>query len=90
MNWTTAKLASESIALLTVAACAVFTTAKLNTVMYNLDGAIARLEGVESKANATLVNLDAYTKTWAAASKDSDYRHSGTSHRCPRHALAGR
>ena len=70
MNWTTAKLASESIALLTVAACAVFTTAKLNTVMYNLDGAIARLEGVESKANATLVNLDAYTKTWAAASKD--------------------
>jgi uncharacterized phage infection (PIP) family protein YhgE len=40
--------------------------AKLN----GASGVLMRIEGVESKANATLVNLDKGTATWAASAKD--------------------
>lgn len=36
----------------------------------HINGVLTRAEGVESKANATLINLDKGTAAWAASSKD--------------------
>lgn len=68
MNWLPVKYATESLALVTLAVCAVVVTAKLDAVLYHLDGAVTRLEAIETKANATLVNLDKASATWASAS----------------------
>ena len=70
MTLQSAKLVCESICLLTVAVCAVFATRSLDRVLKHVDGAVVRAEGIETKLNATLINLDKGTATWAAASKE--------------------
>ena len=42
----------------------------MDTKLNGPSGILMRAEGVESKANATLVNLDNGTKVWAASAKD--------------------
>jgi hypothetical protein len=44
--------------------------AEAHTLLVHLDGAAMRAEGIETKANATLVNLDKGTAVWAASAKD--------------------
>jgi ABC-type transporter Mla subunit MlaD len=39
-------------------------------VLMHLDGAVTRAQAIETKANATLVNLDKGTAVWAASAKD--------------------
>lgn len=39
-------------------------------LLTHLDGVAVRAEGIETKANATLVNLDKGTAVWAASAKD--------------------
>jgi len=39
-------------------------------LIMHLDGAVTRAEAIETKANATLVNLDKGTAVWAASAKD--------------------
>src|SRR5579859_7693219 len=41
-----------------------------HNALVHLDGAILRAEGIETKANATLINLDKGTAVWAASAKD--------------------
>lgn len=43
--------------------------AAAHRVLVHLDGATVRLEGVESKANATLINLDKGSAIWASSAQ---------------------
>jgi hypothetical protein len=44
-------------------------TSRLPRLLLHADGALTRFEVVESKANATLTNLDNGTKVWASSAK---------------------
>lgn len=41
----------------------------LHPLILHGDGVLTRLEGIESKANATLINIDDGTRVWAASAK---------------------
>ena len=56
--------------LLTVTGVVAWLGFEAHRVLVHLDGAIVRGEAIETKANATLINLDKGTATWAASAKE--------------------
>jgi hypothetical protein len=56
--------------LLTLTGMTLWLGAEAHKLLVHLDGATTRAEGIETKANATLMNLDKGTAVWAASAKD--------------------
>jgi hypothetical protein len=65
-----ATSAALFIFLVTLTGVAVWIGAAVHTLVVHLDGAVMRAEGIETKANATLINLDKGTAVWAASAKE--------------------
>ncbi len=62
--------AALTVLLVTLTGVVLWLGVAAHRVLVHLDGAVTRAEAIETKANATLVNLDNGTKVWAAAAKE--------------------
>jgi hypothetical protein len=62
--------AALTVLLVTLTGVVLWLGIAAHRVLAHLDGAVTRAEGIETKANATLMNLDKGTAVWADSAKD--------------------